>query len=221
VLLSTKMSSGAKIGKLYYTPTSCGAANYITAIAAGVNFDSEQVNIQTHKTASGVDFYTINPKGNVPTLVLPDGTLLNENAATLQYIADQNPSSGLVPAAGTKERYLLINHLNWVSSELHTGIGTLFYPGWSEETKKHKIANATKKMNYLADELLAKGKKNFILGDKFTAVDAYAYIVLGWTGYLGIKIDDFPVLKAYRERVAALPEVKKAHDLMNAAPKAP
>jgi len=211
----------ASIGKLYYTPTSCGAANYITAVAAGVKFDSEQVNIQTHKTASGADFYGINPKGNVPTLVLADGTVLNENAATLQYIADQNVSSGLAPAAGTKDRYVFINHLNWVSSELHTGIGTLFFPGWSEETKKHKIANAHKKMNYLSDEILQKGKKNFIMGDKFTAVDAYAYVVLGWTGYLGIQLDQFAVLKAYRDRVAALPEVKKAHEAMAAAPKAP
>ena len=34
--------------------------------------------MQTHLTASGVDFYTINPHGNVPTLVLDDGTVLNE-----------------------------------------------------------------------------------------------------------------------------------------------
>jgi glutathione S-transferase len=44
----------------------------------------------THRTALGdVDFYTINPKGNFPTIVLEDGTILNENAATLQYVADQ------------------------------------------------------------------------------------------------------------------------------------
>jgi glutathione S-transferase len=44
-------------------------------------------------TASGVDFYTINPKGNVPTLILDDGTVLNENSAVLQYIADQVDAS--------------------------------------------------------------------------------------------------------------------------------
>jgi hypothetical protein len=76
--------------KLYYTPTSCGMANFISAVAAGVKIDCEQVNLATHRTAVGdVDFYTINPKGNVPTIVLDDGTVLNENAATLQYIADQ------------------------------------------------------------------------------------------------------------------------------------
>ena len=75
----------AKMPKLYYTPTSCGAANFISAYVAGVKMDCEQVSLADHKTASGVDFYTINPKGNVPTIV--DGDLvLNENSATLQFM---------------------------------------------------------------------------------------------------------------------------------------
>jgi glutathione S-transferase len=75
--------------KLYYTPTSCGAASFIAAVAAGVHIPAEQVDIKTHTTASGADFYAINPKGNVPALVLDDGTVLNEGAAVLQWIADQ------------------------------------------------------------------------------------------------------------------------------------
>ena len=75
--------------KLYYTTTSCGAASFIAAVAAGVHIDTEQADIRAHKTASGADFYAINPKGNVPALVLDDNTLLNEGAAVLQWIADQ------------------------------------------------------------------------------------------------------------------------------------
>jgi hypothetical protein len=88
-------------------PTSCGAANYIAAHIAGVQFDSEEVNIRTHVTASGTDFYKINPKGNVPALVLSNGVLLNENGASLQYIADQAPEKQLAPKNGTVERYQL------------------------------------------------------------------------------------------------------------------
>jgi glutathione S-transferase len=75
--------------KLYYTPTSCGAASFIAAFAAGVNLETEQVDLRSHQTTSGKDYYAINPKGNVPGLVLEDGTVLNEGAAVLQYIADQ------------------------------------------------------------------------------------------------------------------------------------
>lgn len=75
--------------KLYYSPTSCGAASFIAAVATGLKIDVEQVDLRAHTTTSGVDFYTVNPKGNVPCLVLDDGTILNEGAAVLQYIADQ------------------------------------------------------------------------------------------------------------------------------------
>lgn len=76
--------------KLYYTSTSCGAANFIAAYVGGVLLETEQVDISTHVTkTTGADFYAINPKGNVPAIVLDDGTVLNENSATLQYIADQ------------------------------------------------------------------------------------------------------------------------------------
>ena len=75
--------------KLYYTPTSCGAASFIAAHTAGVALECETVDLRAHKTASGADFYAINPKGNVPGLVLDDGTVLNEGSAVLQWIADQ------------------------------------------------------------------------------------------------------------------------------------
>ena len=75
--------------KLYYTSTSCGAASFIAAYYAGLRFECETVDLATHITASAEDFYGINPKGNVGTLVLDDGTLLNENVAILFYIAHQ------------------------------------------------------------------------------------------------------------------------------------
>jgi glutathione S-transferase len=45
--------------KLYYNPNSCGAASFIAAVAAGIRIEAEQVDLKTHLTSSGVDFYTI------------------------------------------------------------------------------------------------------------------------------------------------------------------
>lgn len=79
--------------KLYYTPTSCGASSFIAAHTARVRIETEQVefapdHVKRWSKLGNVDFYAINPKGNVPTLVLDDGTVINENIASLQYIAD-------------------------------------------------------------------------------------------------------------------------------------
>eukprot|EP01040_Poterioochromonas_malhamensis_P021275 gene21275-25630_t len=128
--------------KLYYTPTSCGAASFISAYVAGVGLETEEVDLATHKTASGADFYAINPKGNVPAIVLDNGVVLNENAATLLFIADQAPGK-VAPVAGTTERYELLVALSYIASEYHATIGGLFYPG-SEEVKSYLRAKLAK-----------------------------------------------------------------------------
>ena len=68
----------------------------------------------------------------MPTLVLDDGTILNENAATLQYIADLAPGK-VAPVAGTVERSILQNALSYISGEVHGSIGPLFNPTISAE----------------------------------------------------------------------------------------
>jgi hypothetical protein len=59
---------------------------------------------------------------------------LNENIATLSWIADQAPQSGLAPAAGTNERYQLLNKLSIVATEIHKAYGP-FFAGPSDEAK--------------------------------------------------------------------------------------
>lgn len=75
---------------------------------------------------AGKSFFDVNPAGNVPALVLADGTLLNQGAAVLQWIADNSPAeAGLAPAYGTSGRYLVQNALNQISSEIHANFGPL------------------------------------------------------------------------------------------------
>lgn len=202
--------------KLYYTATSCGAASFISAFTGGVNLETEQVDLGTHKTASGADFYQINPKGNVPALILDDGTILNENTAILQYIADHAASGVLAPAHGTTGRYVLQNVLSYVSTEVHPSIGGLFNPTLGEETKAHIRGNAAKKLTYLENTLVSD--KSFVVGDSFTVADAYLYIVLSWTGYVGIDLSPYPKVKLYAEKIGQLPNVKAAHARIATSP---
>jgi hypothetical protein len=91
----TLESHFSNMPKLYYTPVTSGPASFIAAVVAGVHISVEQIDMDTHRTASGEDFYKINPKGTVPTLVLDDGTVLNEGSAILQWIADQVQRSSI------------------------------------------------------------------------------------------------------------------------------
>mmetsp|Transcript_3020 Transcript_3020/g.7005 ORF Transcript_3020/g.7005 Transcript_3020/m.7005 type:complete len:205 (+) Transcript_3020:55-669(+) len=199
--------------KLYYTPVSCGAASVIAAVAAGVKIDCEQVDIGTHITNSGADYYSINPKGNVPCLVLDDGTVLNEGAAVLQYIADQAP--GTVAAEnGTSERYLIQNALNYVASEVHASFGPLFGP-LSEEAKAAQIVKLGTKFSFIEKNLLGG---QFLVGGKFSIADSYLYICLSWAAYLGVDLAGYPKVQAYFAGIHALPQVAAAHALMATNP---
>jgi len=202
--------------KLYYTSTSCGVASFIAAHKAGIAIDTEQVDIKTHKTDGNVDFYTINNKGNVPTIVLPDGTVLNENVATLSWIADQNLSAGLAPANGTKERAVLLNTLAWIASELHPNIGGLFNPTITAEVKAFIKARGDQKLTYLDKHLLAG--RQFLIGDGLTVADLYGHIVVGWTAYTGVDISGFANVVAWMKRIKEHPDVVAAQKVVAAKP---
>jgi len=55
--------------------------------------------------------------------------LLTEGRPIVQYIATFKPASGLAPAAGTPERYKLQEWLNFISSEIHKSMGSMFNAG--------------------------------------------------------------------------------------------
>ena len=197
--------------KLYYTPTSCGASSFIYAYYIGLSIDCEIVDLTTHKTESGQDFYKINPKGNVPCLVLDDGTILNENIACLQYISDQSEIK-----FETKENYLLLQTLSYIASELHATIGNLFNKSINSTTREFIINNFDRKMKYLENTLL-KDKK-FMINDVFTIADSYLHIILSWTYYVGIDLNKFPIAKNYYHNICSLSYVKSAKIRMESFP---
>ena len=70
--------------KLYYSPGACSLSPHIALKESGLAFDAIAAPTKTHKLADGTDYYTINPLGYVPLLVLDDGTQLREGQAIVQ-----------------------------------------------------------------------------------------------------------------------------------------
>eukprot|EP00039_Didymoeca_costata_P031187 m.33564 g.33564 ORF g.33564 m.33564 type:complete len:206 (+) comp8568_c0_seq2:228-845(+) len=199
--------------KLYYTQTSCGAANFIAANIGGLDFEGYEVDIGTHKVIkTGEDYYTINPKGNVPYIIAEDDTRLAENTATLAFIAANAPND-VGPKPGSNEFFTLINALGFISSELHcSGLGPLFNPKLTDDEKTQKRAFAKSKVEKFVNNFLGGGKKEYILGNKFSAADSYAYIVLSWSGYLQVELT--PEAQTYFDRIKALSQVQESHKKM-------
>ncbi|MGL5533608.1 MAG: glutathione S-transferase N-terminal domain-containing protein, partial [Plesiomonas shigelloides] len=97
--------------KLLYTPGACSLSPHIVLNELGLDHTLEKVDLKTKQTEHGSDFRLINPKGQVPTLQLDDGSILTEGVAIVQYLADQCPEAGLQPAPGTRAHYHLLEVL--------------------------------------------------------------------------------------------------------------
>ena len=194
--------------KLYYAPGACSLAPHIVLIEAGLKFDLVQADLRKHQLAAdGSDYYPVAPKGQVPLLELDSGERLSEGPVISQYIADQVPAKNLAPAAGTMARYRQQEWLNFITSELHKGIGGLFNPAMPEDGKVVMRARALDKLKWVDAQL--EGKQ-YLMGDAFTVADAYLFTVASWTAHTGLDIAGLKNLGAFQARMAARPAVQAA-----------
>jgi glutathione S-transferase len=193
--------------KLYFAPGACSLSPHIVLEEAGIAAETEQVNNQEKKTKSGKDYWAINPKGQVPALQLDSGEMLTEGPVIVQYLADQKPGSGLVPPAGTIDRYRVQEWLNFITSELHKSFGPIFRPTTPDAYRTISKENLGKRFDWLDKQL---DGRQYLMGDKFTVADAYLFTVLRWTSRIQMDLGKWPNLKAYADRVAARPKVQAA-----------
>ncbi len=192
--------------KLYYAPAACSQAPHIVAREAGLPIELSNVRFPDKVTNDGEKLTDVNPKGAVPTLKLDDGEVLTENAVILQYLADRATGSELALPAGGIERYRLLEWLNFIATELHKGFGPLWNPATPDEFKEATRQALGKKFDYLQEKI---GDGPYILGTRFSILDAYAFAVLHWSKVHSIDIARWPGLSRYLARVAERPAVQE------------
>jgi len=192
--------------KLYYSPGACSLAPHIALREAERAFDLERVDLRSHRTATGLDFLTINPKGYVPALQM-DGEILTEGAAILQYIADLVPERGLAPPAGTFARYHLQEWLSFISSELHKQLSPLWSPDTPVPTQERLRGKVGDRYVYLADRLADRA---YLMGETFTVADAYLFAILRWSERFDLDLQIWPNLDEYFQRVMQRSAVQAA-----------
>jgi glutathione S-transferase len=192
--------------KLYYSPGACSLSPHIVLREAGLAFSLEKVNLKTKVTASDADFTRVNPKGYVPALQFDDGSVLTEGPAIVQWIADEVPTKHLVPAAGTMERYQVIEWLNFISTELHKNFSPLFNPATPEATREMQAATLAKRIGYVEQHIAGP----YLTGSHFTVADAYLFTVLSWSKFVKLDLAPYANVNALIARIAARPAVQEA-----------
>jgi glutathione S-transferase len=137
--------------KLFYSPGACSLSPHILLREAGLSFTPVRVDLKTHKTEDGADFYAISAKGYVPALQLDDGSMLTEGVAIDLWIADQVPAAGLAPRDGM-DRYRMIELLTFIATELHKNMGGLFVPGLPDATREMITQRLTARLGLIEQQ---------------------------------------------------------------------
>ncbi|ETX64742.1 glutathione S-transferase [Citrobacter portucalensis] len=193
--------------KLFYKPGACSLASHITLRESGKDFTLDGVDLMKKRLENGDDFFAVNPKGQVPALLLDDGTLLTEGVAIMQYLADSVPDRQLLAPTSSLSRYKTIEWLNYIATELHKGFTPLFRPDTPEDFKPTVRALLEKKMQYVNDSL----KDNqWICGPRFSIADAYLFTVLRLAYAVKLNMAGLSNIDAYMARMAERPAVAAA-----------
>jgi len=196
--------------KLYFSKGACSLAVRIVAHELNLKLEYEAVNLHggpTKTTASGKDYLSISPKGNVPALVLDNGELLTENAVIQQYLADTHPSSMLPPLSDFK-RYRVLEWLNFMSSDMHKAFSPLFNPKVPVELKESIFIPVLKERLNTVNKGLEG--RTYLLGDDFTLPDTYCFAMLRWLPNFNVGLVDYPNIQLFFQAVSDRPAVKTA-----------
>ena len=193
--------------KLFYKPGACSLASHIALRESGMDFSLVGVDLAKKVLENGEDFWHVNPKGQVPALLLDDNTLLTEGVAIMQYIADTKADRQLLAPTGSIARYRTLEWLNYIATELHKGFTPLFRPDTPEDFKPTVRALLEKKLSYVNDALR---EGEWISGNRFTIADGYLFTVLRWARAVKLDMGGLKNIEAYMARMEARPGVKAA-----------
>jgi GST-like protein len=186
----------------------CGSAIVEAALTlANIPYDREEAD---YSTPAGRDrLLQLNPLAQVPTVILPDGTVMTESLALVLHIHDLVPQLGLVPAVGDPARPTALRHLAFLIAAVYP---TFTYgdepakwvgdagPALRESTHAHR-----KRLYEYLDGIA--GAPHF-LGDRFSALDVYVAVMTRWQPGRAWFAQHTPKLLAIAKRLDEDPRLK-------------
>jgi len=188
----------------------CGNAIVECAFAlGGIDYDYEEVDYSAD-SPTRPRLLEVNPLGQVPTLVLPDGTVMTESLAMIHYANDVMPKAGLIPAPGDPLRPVFYR---WAVFLVAAVYPTFTY---GDDPKKW-VANeeGAKQLRESTDrlrqdqwrQLEAIAGAPWFLGERRTALDLYVASMTRWRPGRKWFAANTPKVVAIAERASALEEL--------------
>ena len=147
---------------------------------AGADYEKVDVDL----SAKSPEFLAVNPLGQVPTLVLENGSVLTESAAIVLHLGETFPQAGLVPPLGCPGRPAFCRWLFFLSANVYNATLRLMYAdrmSTEEGTAAGIAAAAARDLDGYFDILEgAIDSGPYLLGERYTGVDPYLWMLVGW-----------------------------------------
>ena len=200
---------------LYYTPGTCAQAVRIALEEAGAAYELVRVDFAAGQQRTP-EYLAVNPKGRVPALATPQGTL-TETPALLAYVAQSFPEARLAPADAHGFARLQEFH-SYLASTVH--IAHAHRPRasrWADEPEaqaamQRKVPqNMTECFNLIESHYLPNADQGpWVMREQYTVADGYLFTIGTWLKSDGVDITQFPKVFAHTQRMLQRPAVQRA-----------
>jgi len=161
-----------------------------------------------------VELLKVNPLGQIPTLVLDDGTVMSESAAILIHLGGAHPESGLLPRDASL-RAQAVRGLVFIAANCYAAISVIDFPErWcadadADDAVKDRIRAGTRARLHKHWEMLADlfPANPYLGGRELGALDILAAVVSKWSGSRKHLEKARPAFYATLMRIEAHPKV--------------
>ena len=153
----------------------------------------------------------VNPLAQVPTLVMPDGSVMSESAAITLLLADVAGQDTLVPKAGAPERARFLRWLVFIVANIYP---TFTY---ADDPSRFVSVSAARDPFRAATDAYAQklwrqvngeAQAPYFLGERFSALDLYIGIMTRWRPKRGWFETETPKLFAIARNVDQVPQLR-------------
>jgi GST-like protein len=156
---------------------------------------------------------TINPLGQLPTLITPGGEILTESVAVLWTLLERHPSDW-IPAPSTRDRAACLRWMQFAASTVYAAVGVADYPArWTTSRSaaaRAAVERAAVARMELGWDIIARNfphKRGFTLGERPMVCDVYLANLSRWWKMRDYLKPSHPSFAAMMQRVDKLPEV--------------
>ena len=197
---------------LYFSPGSCSLIVNILLEELGQAFESRKVDLEggEHRREP---YLSINPKGKVPALATPEGTM-TECVALLTHLCDRHGAESWLGTPGTWQRARTMERVATCATEWQPLFGRFFHPDdYSSD------ASVGENVKSHAEERLVDwfAKEDARLTDPYWSgsaqpdiSDLYFLVLIRWGRWLRVKANRLPRLEAFTARMGQRPAVQRA-----------